>query len=113
MLFRSMEKDAREKCSDYVSKGGCGQDESEIGPGERGEIRIKEHGETEHAEKDPGIGERGEDVRPVAEVDLAEIGHAAFEQDITGAVAAGDGDIDQNFFELHERVRREPAWARG
>src|ERR1051326_7582411 len=23
-----MEKDAREKCSDYVSKGGCGQDES-------------------------------------------------------------------------------------
>src|SRR5262249_2055966 len=88
-----MEKDAREKRWDHVSKGGCGQDEGEIGPGERGEIRIKKHGETEHAEQDPGVGERGEDVRPMAEVDLAKVRHAAFEHDVARAVAAGDGEI--------------------
>lgn len=108
-----MEKNAREKCRDHVAEGGCGQDEGEVGPGERGEIRVKEHSQAQHAEQDPGIGKCVEDVRPVAEMDLAEIGHATLEHDVARAVAAGDGKIDQNFFELHAAVRCRPAWARG
>src|SRR5689334_18047361 len=100
-----MEKDAREKRGDDVSEGACRENESEIGPGERGEIRVKKAGETENPEDDPGIDECGEVVGPVGEVNLAEIGHAALEQDVARAVAAGDGEIDQGFLEGHAVVR--------
>ena len=38
---------------------------------------------------------------PVVEVDFPEVFHAAFEQHVARAVAAGDGQIDEDFFELH------------
>jgi hypothetical protein len=44
-------------------------------------------------------------VGPVGKVNLAEIGHAALEQDVARAVAAGDGEIDEGFLEGHAVVR--------
>src|SRR5947209_3984889 len=96
-----MQKETREKCRDYVAEGAGGKDECEVGPGERGKVGVEKAGKTGYADDDPGINERGEDVGPFAEVNLADIVHAALEQDVACAVAAGDGQIDQNFFELH------------
>ncbi len=100
-----MQKKAGEKCRDNVAESGRGQNVREIGPGERGEIGIKETCETQDAEDHPGIDESVEDVRPVGEVDLADVVHATLEHDVASAVAACDGQIDQGFFELHSRIR--------
>ncbi len=104
-----MQKEAREKCCDHVTESGGGQNESQVGPGERGEVSVKKAGETGHADDDPGIDKGGEDVGPVSEVDLADIVHAALEQHVARAVAAGDGKIDEDLFEFHAEIRWERA----
>src|SRR5947209_15643590 len=68
---RFMQKETREKCRDYVAKGAGGKDECEVSPGESGEVGVEKAGKTGYADDDPGINERGEDVGPVAEVNLA------------------------------------------
>ena len=107
-----MEKKAREKCRDYVTECAGRKNEGEIGPGERGEVRIKKAGEEGDAQNDPGIDKSAEDVGPVGEMDFPEVVHAALQQDIARAVAAGDGHIDKNFLEFHADIRLEPAWWR-
>src|SRR5437588_11590450 len=98
-----MKEKTREKSGDHVTERCRGKNVSEISPGKRGEIRVKKSGEKKNAEDDPGIDEGVEDVGPVVEVDFAEVFHAAFEQHITRAVAAGDCQIDENLFELHSQ----------
>src|ERR1700756_324318 len=100
-----MQKEAREKSRDHIAKGRGGKNESEIGPGERGEIRIKKAGKADDAEDDPGISEGGKDVRPVAEMDFTQVVHAALEQHVTRAVAAGNGEIDEDFFQFQADIR--------
>ena len=104
-----MEEKARKESGDHVAECRGGQNECEIGPGERGEVRVEKSREKKNAENDPGINEGVEDVSPVVEVDFAEVFHAAFEQHVAGAVAAGDGQIDEDFLELHSDVRHQPA----
>ena len=53
-----------------------------------------------------------ENMEPVVEMDFAKVVHAAFQQHVARAVAAGDGQIDEYFFELHAGIRWEPAWQR-
>src|SRR5579859_1401304 len=107
-----MQEEARQESGDDVTEGRGRQNECEIGPGQRGEVRVKKSGEKQNAENDPGINEGVEDVGPVIEVDFAEVFHAAFEQHVARAVAAGDGQIDEDFLELHSDVRHQPAWDR-
>src|SRR5579864_3240080 len=104
-----MQENTRQESCDDVAEGRGRQDEGEICPGERGEVRIEKSGEKKNAENDPGINEGIEDVGPVVEVDFAEVFHAAFEQHVARAVAAGDGQIDEDFLELHSDVRHQPA----
>src|SRR6478752_371807 len=66
-----MQEHAREKGRDHVAKRGGGEHVSEVGPGERGEIRVKKTGKAENAEDDPGIEKGVENVGPVREMDLA------------------------------------------
>jgi hypothetical protein len=99
-----MQKNTRQESSDDVTEGRRGQNEGEVSPGERGEVRVKKSGEKKNAENDPGINEGVEDVGPVVEMDFAEVFHAAFEQHVACAVAAGDGQIDEDFLELHSDV---------
>ena len=108
-----MKKKPRQKSGDHVAKGRCRQDISEVGPGERCKVGVEKPGEKKNAENDPGIDEGIEDVGPVVEVDFAEIVHAALEQYVAGAIAAGDGQIDEDFLELHSDVRLQPARAQG
>ena len=89
-----MQKKAGEKCRDHVTESRRRENKGEVGPRERGEICVKEAGETGHADDDPWIDKCGEDVSPVAEVDLANVVHAALEQDVACAIAAGDGQVD-------------------
>src|SRR5579859_347497 len=107
-----MQEDTRQESGDYVTESRRRQDEGEIGPGECGEVRVKKSGEKQNAENDPGINECVEDVGPVVEMDFAEVFHAAFEQHVARAVAAGDGQIDEDFLEPHSDVRHQPAWDR-
>src|SRR4051812_4047998 len=104
-----MQKHAREKGCDNVAERGRGQNIGEVGPGERGEVRVKKSGQTQDTENDPGIEKGVENAGPVGEVDLAEIIHAAFEHDVARAVAAGDGQIYKKFFQVHAAIRRGPA----
>src|SRR5579864_8057292 len=107
-----MQEKAREKSGDHVTKRRRGQNVSEVGPGKRGEIGIKETRQARNADDDPGIEKSVEDVGPVVEMDFAEVFHAAFEQHVACAVAAGDCQIDENFLELHSEVRLLPARTR-
>jgi hypothetical protein len=99
-----MQENTGQKSGDNVTKSRRGQNVREVGPGERGEVRIKKSSEKKDSEDDPGINESIEDVGPVVEVDFTEVVHAAFEQHVARAVAAGDGQIDENFLELHSDV---------
>src|SRR6476646_8297887 len=108
-----MQENTRQKRRDDVTEGRRGQNEREVCPGERSEVRVKKSGEKKNAENDPGINEGIEDVGPVVEVDFAEVVHAAFKQHVARAVAAGDGQIDEDFLELHSDVRHQPAWTAG
>src|SRR5689334_19379023 len=108
-----MQKKTRQESSHDVTESCRWKNEGKIGPGERGEIRVKKSGEKKNSEHDPGINEGVEDVGPVAEVDFAEIVHSALEQHVARAVAAGDSYIDEDFFELHSDVRHQPAWTAG
>ena len=99
-----MQENTGQERGDDVTEGRRGQNEGEVSPGERGEVRVKKSGEKKNAENDPGINEGVEDVGPVVEVDFAEVIHAAFEQHVARAVAAGDGQIDEDFLELHSDV---------
>ena len=96
-----MQEETGKKNGNHVAKGGRWQHVSKISPGERGEVRVKKTGEKKNADDDPGIDEGVEDVGPVVEVDFAEVFHAAFEQHVARAVAAGNGQIDEDFLELH------------
>src|SRR5579871_371904 len=103
-----MQENTGQERGDNVTKGRRGKNEGEVGPGERGEVRVKKSGEKKNAENDPGINECVEDVGPVVEVDFAEVFHAAFEQHVARAVAAGDGQIDEDFLELHSMSAINP-----
>ena len=96
-----MEENTRQESGNDVTEGRRGKHEGEVSPGERGEVRVKKSGEKKNTENDPGINEGVEDVGPVVEMDFAEVVHAAFEQHVARAVAAGDGQIDEDFLELH------------
>src|SRR6478672_4894254 len=99
-----MQENTGQECGDDVTEGGRGKNEGEICPGERSEVRIEKSGKKKNAENDPGINEGVEDVGPVVEVDFAEVIHAAFEQHVARAVAAGAGQIDEDFLEIHSGV---------
>ena len=107
-----MQEKTREESGYHVTEGGRGQDVSEVSPGESRKVGVEKPGKKKNAEDDPGIDERVEDVGPVVEMDFAEVIHAALEQHVSGAVAAGDGQIDEDFLELHSDVCLKPAWQR-
>ena len=108
-----MKKKTREESGYHVAESARGQNISEVGPGQRGEVRVKKSREKNNAENDPGINESVEDVGPVIEMDFAEVIHAAFEQHVASAVATSDGQVDEDFLELHSDVRLQPARAQG
>jgi hypothetical protein len=109
-----MQKNTGQERGDDVTEGRCRQNECEISPGERGEVRVEKSGEKKNAENDPRINEGVEDVGPVVEVVFAEVVQAAFEQHVARAVAAGDGQIDEDFLELHSDVSAiNPRGSRG
>src|SRR5262249_5655729 len=69
------------------------------------EVRVEKARKADNAKDHPGVNERAEDMSPVAEMDLADVVHAALEHHVARAVAAGDSQIDQDFFELHSEIR--------
>src|SRR5215472_6666571 len=93
-----VKKEAREKCGDHVAKRRCRQDKGEVGPGQGGQVGVKKTGKEGDAKNHPRINKGAENVRPIAQVDLADIVHAALEHHVARAVAASDGQIDQDFF---------------
>jgi hypothetical protein len=108
-----MQENTGQESGDHVAESRRGKNEGEVCPGKRGEVRVEKSGEKKNAENDPRINEGVEDVGPVVEVDFAEVFHAALEQHVARAVAAGDGQIDEDFLELHSDVRHQPAWNAG
>jgi hypothetical protein len=108
-----MEEKARQKCGDDVTESRRRENEGEVSPGKRGEVRVKKSREKKNAEDNPRINEGVEDVGPVVEVDFAEVVHAALEQHVARAVAAGDGQIDEDFLELHSDVPPSTRVVRG
>src|SRR5438270_3480954 len=70
---RLMQKHAGKKRRDHVAERGGRKDIGEVGPGERGKVSVKETGETEDADDDPGIEKGVEDAGPVGEIHPAQI----------------------------------------
>ena len=84
-----------EERDDDVAEGGGGEDEGEVGPGERGEIAGEEAEEEEDSGDDPGVAEGGEEEMEVGEGDGAHLGHAVGEEGVSYGGGEHDAEEDQ------------------
>jgi hypothetical protein len=85
-----VEPETGEEGYDDVAEGGCGEDEGEVGPGERGEIAGEEADQECDAECDPGREDGGDERGGMGERDGRQGGYAAREARVSERGAESD-----------------------
>jgi len=80
-----------------ITDGGGGDYVREIGKRERCHVAGHEGEEAENSQEHPGIGESGEDVGEMVNVDGADVLHAAREEGVSGGSEDYDGEQHEVF----------------